>query len=232
MFSSLVIAFREGFEAVLVIGIILTYLKQTNRTKLSKFVLWGTAAGAVISIIGGYIGFNEAQELEEAAEELFEGIMMLIASGLIGFFVVWMANQNKNINSSIKNSVDKSSTGMGLFILAFLSVFREGIEVITFILAKVSEHASLIAAGTAIGLIIAVLAGYVIFKTSVKLNIKAIFKILGVVLIFMGAELFGEGLEKLIPAGGEALESVGMIIFGVMSLVYFLKEDIKKILGR
>jgi high-affinity iron transporter len=232
MFSSLIIAFREGFEAVLVVGIILTYLQQTNRTKISKFVLWGTIAGTLISIVGGYIGFNEAQGLEEAGEELLEGIMMLISSGLIAFFVVWMANQNKNISSSIKNSVDKSSTGLGLFILAFLSVFREGAEIITLILTKVSQHASSIALGTAIGIVLAMLIGYIIFKTSVKLNIKVIFKVLGVILIFMGAELFGESLVKFIPAGGEVLENVGMVSFGLISFIYFLKEDINKIVKK
>jgi high-affinity iron transporter len=102
MLSSLVLSFREGFEAVLVIGIILTYLKQTNKEKLVKFVYYGTMLGVLVAVIGGYIGFKEAKELEEEGEKLFEAIMMLVASGLIGFYVVWMSNQNKNISQNIK----------------------------------------------------------------------------------------------------------------------------------
>lgn len=232
MLSSLVLSFREGFEAVLVVWIILTYLKQTNKEKLAKFVYYGAILGVLVAFIGGYIGFKEAQGLEEEGEKLFEAVMMLVASWLIGYFVVWMSDQNKNISQSIKSSVDKTSTGFGLFILTFLSVFREGVELIAFILTKVSENASSVAAGTGIGVILAVLLGYALFKTSVKLNIKIVFKILGIVLIFVGAELFGEGLAKLIPSVGELLEEGGAILFGGISLIYFLKEDLKRLFKR
>lgn len=232
MLSSLVLSFREGFEAVLIVGIILAYLKQTNKEKLTKFVYYGTMLGILVAIIGGYIGFKEAQGLEEEGEEFFGAIMMLVASGLIGYFVVWMSNQNRNISQSIKSSVDKTSTGLGLFVLAFLSVFREGIELIAFILTKVSEKASSVAAGTGIGILLAVILGYALFKTSVKLNIKIIFKVLGIILIFVGAELFGEGLAKLIPAAGEFLEEGGAVLFGGISLLFFLKEDLKRLFNR
>lgn len=232
MISSLVLSFREGLEAVLVIGIILTYLTQNNKQKLVKYVYWGTMLGILTGVIGGYIGFNEAKELEEKGEDLFQAIMMLVSAGLIGYFVVWMSKQNKNISQSVRNSVDKASTGFGLFVLAFLSVVREGIELIAFILTKVSANASNVALGTALGIILAVIVGYLIFKTSLKLNLKIIFKILGIILIFIGAELFGEGMTKLIPSAGELLEESGSILFGAIAMIYFLKDDIKKLLKR
>lgn len=232
MLSSLILSFREGLEAVLVVGIILTYLTQINKQKLAKYVYWGTMLGVLVGVIGGYIGFTEAKEMEEEGEELFEAIMMLVSSGLIGYFVVWMANQNRNISQSIRSSVDKASTGFGLFILAFLSVVREGIELVAFILTKVSENASSIALGTGIGIILAVALGYGIFKTSLKFNLKVIFKILGIALIFIGAELFGESLAKLVPALGELLEEGGAILFGGISILYFLKDDIRTLIKR
>lgn len=228
MFQSGLLSFREVLEAVLVIGIMLTYLSQNNKKNLSKFVYLGGILGLGVSLIGGFIGFSEAKELEDGSEAIFEGIMMLVASGLIAYFVVWMSNQNKNISSGIKSSVDKNSTGLGLFVLAFLSVFREGIELVAFILSKLSESASDVALGTGIGLVFAILVGYIIFKTSVKLNLKIVFKILGLVLIFIGAELFGESLVKLIPLANEGLEEIAAILFGGISLLYFLKNDISK----
>lgn len=228
MLSNIVLSFREGLEAVLVVGIILTYLLQNNKQRLVKYVYLGTMFGVMVSVIGGYIGFSEAKELKEEGEELFEAVMMLVASGLIGYFVVWMANQNRNITQSVRNNVDKVSTGLGLFILVFLSVFREGMELVVFILTKVNENASSAAAGTAIGIVMAIIIGYLIFKTSLKLNIKVIFKIFGIMLIFVGAELFGEGLSKLIPSAGEILEEGGAVLFGGFSLLYFLKDNLKK----
>lgn len=157
---------------------------------------------------------------------------MLLSSGLIAYFIVWMANQNRNIASSLKNSVDKNATGFGLLILSFLSVFREGIELVIFILTKIDEHLSNVAFGTALGIVLSIIVGYAIFKTSLKLNLKVIFKALGVILIFIGAELMGEGLVKFIPFGGELLEIIGAGLFIVVSLIYFLKDDINKYLKR
>jgi len=232
MLSSALLSFREGFEAVLIVGIILTYLKQTNKKNLSTFVFWGGIIGILISLVGGFVGFKKAQGMEEAGEAIFEGVMMLLASGLISYFVVWMARQNRNIAVNLKTSVDRTSTGWGLFTLTFLSVFREGLELVTFILTKVSEQASTVAFGTIVGIILAVALGIVLFKTSTKLNVKMIFKVLGLILIFIGAELFGEGLVKFFPAGGEALEVSGAILFAIFSLIYFLKDDLKQVLKR
>ncbi|MFV9510336.1 FTR1 family iron permease [Tepidibacillus sp. LV47] len=229
MFSSMFLSFREGLEAVLIVGIILTYLVQIKKENLSKYVYSGATIGIFISLIGGFIGFKEAQELEEAGEELFEGIMMLISSGLIGYFVVWMATQNRNMAKSLKTSIDKQNTGWGLFVLSFLSVLREGMELVTFTLTKVSENAITIASGTVIGIILAIIVGYLVFKTSLKLNLKIIFQVLGVILIFIGAELLGEGLVKLIPSGAELLETSSAILFAGISLIYFLKDDLYKI---
>jgi len=227
MSSSLLLSFRECFEAVLIIGIIITYISQTGKQKLKPYVYYGAIAGLVVSLISGFISFNEAKELEEDGEEIFEGIMMLLASGLISYFVVWMANQNKNIASSLKDSVDKKSTAFGLFLLAFLSVFREGLELVIFTLTKINENASTIALGTVIGFGLAIVVGLIIFKTSMKLNIKWIFKVLGLIIIFIGADLLGEGLTKFFPNGGEVLEIVPCIIYSGLSLIYFLKDDFK-----
>lgn len=232
MLSSLLLSFREGFEAVLIVGIILTYLSQTNKKRLSLFVYWGVFAGAVLSVVGGLLSFNEAQRLEESSKGIFEAYMMLIASGLIAYFVVWMSNQNRNISSSIKNNVDKNSTAVGLFLLTFLSVFREGVELITFLLAKVSENAVSVAAGTSIGIILAVALGIILFKTSAKLNIKIIFKILGIILIFLGADLFGEAATKLISTTLLPLEDICSVLFAGISLLYFLKDDFRRLLKR
>lgn len=232
MLSSLLLSFREGFEAVLIVGIILTYLSQTNKKRLSLFVYWGVFAGVILSVVGGLLSFNEAQRLEESRKEIFEACMMLIASGLIAYFVVWMSNQNRNISLSIKNNVDKNSTVIGLFLLTFLSVFREGVELITFLLAKVSENAVSVATGTFTGIILAVALGIILFKTSVKLNIKIIFKILGIILIFLGADLFGEATTKLISTTLLPLEDIGSVLFAGISLLYFLKDDVRRLIKK
>jgi len=48
--SALLIALREGVEASLVVGIILVYLSRTGRQHLARFVWYGVAAAAALSL--------------------------------------------------------------------------------------------------------------------------------------------------------------------------------------
>jgi len=228
MFSNLVLAFRESLEAVLIVGIILATLTRQNKQSLKPYVIAGALSGILISILAGAVLFLSAQGLEEETMELFEGGMMLVASGLIAYFVIWMAQQNQNISASITSSVSKTSTGLGLAGLAFLGVFREGLELVIFTMANLSTQATDIALGTLSGIILAIIAGFLIFKSTVKLNLGWIFKGLGLVLIYIGAELLEEGLIKLIPSVS-AFED--LIFFGyiIVALVIFFKTDLFKV---
>ncbi len=232
MVSSLFLSFRESLEAALIIGIILTYLFQANRKDLTRFVYYGALLGTAVSLIGGLIGFREAQELGEEGEEIFGSIMMLLASGLIAYFIVWMSSQANSISSDIKNKINGNTTAIGLLVLSFLSVFREGMELCIFALTKISEKASDVALGSGLGLVLAILLAYIIFKSSIKFNLKLIFKILGFILIYLGAEMFAEGVLKLAKLGEEPYEDILMALFAIPSLYFFLKNDIKRFLKK
>lgn len=232
MVSSLLLSFRESLEAALVIAIILVYLFQSERKNLVRFVYYGAFLGLAVSLIGGFIGFREARELDEKGEELFEGIMMLLASGLIAYFIVWMGSQANSISTDIKNKVSNNTNALGLLLLSFLSVFREGMELCIFTLSKISEKASDVALGTGLGIVLAVLLTYIIFKSSIKFNLKLIFRVLGFILIYLGAEMFAEGILKLTELGDEPFEMIFIALFAIPSLYFFLKNDIKKFLKR
>lgn len=227
MIDSLFLSLREGLEAALIIGIILSQLVRLERKDLAKFVYIGAILGFIVSAVGGLIGFTEAQEAEEASEEIFEGIMMLLSAGLIAYFILWL-HRNHGSTSSVTSKVTKNTNGIGLLVLSFLSVFREGMELVIFNLTQITESAFLVATGSIIGIVLAIAIAVVIFKTSVKLNLGLIFKGLGIVLILVGGEMFGEGLEKLFD-GGEMLETIGLLVFIVFSLSIFLKKDIQKL---
>lgn len=140
MAGCLLLSLREGLEAALIIGIILAQLVRTGRKDLTKMVYIGALLGFIVSAVGGIIGFNEAQEAEKASEEIFEGIMMLLSSGLIAYFILWI-HRNHGNTSSVAKKVKRSTSAIGLLILSFLSVFREGLELVIFNLTKITESA-------------------------------------------------------------------------------------------
>ena len=93
MFSSFMITFREGLEAFLIVGIILAYLVQTRRTELNKYV-YGATGLAIVGSLAAAVVFNLlAIQFEGRNEELFEGIVMLVAAVILTSMIIWMARE-------------------------------------------------------------------------------------------------------------------------------------------
>jgi high-affinity iron transporter len=231
MTSSIIISFRESLEAVLITGIILATLTRQQKQALKPYVIIGALLGVVVSVLGGALLFTSAQGLPEETMELIEGVMMLVASGLIAYFVVWLSTQTSSISKSISDTVSKKSTGFGLALLAFLGVFREGLELVVFTMAKLSTQANELAIGTGIGITAAILLGVLVFKTSIKLNLTWIFKALGLILILIGADLLAKGLVKL-NFRLNGFETVIMVLYAVVALVFFFKSDLLKLIAK
>ena len=98
--AELIIVFREVLEASLIIGILYTFLKQTNQEE-SIVKLWqGVLVALVVSIIGSFVFQQFAGGFQGQAEKLFEGVVMIVAASVLGTVIVWMA-KNKNIAEDI-----------------------------------------------------------------------------------------------------------------------------------
>lgn len=202
-----IITFRETLEAALIIGIILAYLVKIKRTNYNNTVYLAIVSAIVTSILGAFLFNSLAGGFEGRAEEIFEGIAMLFAAFLITFMILWMMKQ-KHIVLELHNKVDaeiKEEHKIGLFFLVFISVLREGIETVIFLGAAsfaVSSENSII--GALLGIITAMILGYLFFVIGKKINIKKFFNVTSVILIFFAAGLTAHGVHefqeaKLLP---------------------------------
>ncbi len=206
MLSALLITFREGLEAALIIGIILAYLVSTGNRDRSKAVWIGTGLAVVISLVVGVVIYFSAGQLEGRSEEIFEGIATLTAAGVLTWMIFWMRKQavniKKHLHAQIQSALGSGST-FGLLGLAFIAVVREGIETVLFLFAavRVSESALLSALGGILGLAIAIGVGYGIYKGTSKLNLSTFFKVTGLLLILFAAGLLAYGIHELQEAG-------------------------------
>ncbi len=199
MIPSFIITFRETLEAALVIGIVLGYLIKTKQTKYNNVVYIGIVAGIVASIIGAFLFSNMAGGFEGRAEEIFEGVTMLVGAVLLTTMIFWMMKQRHiahEIEQRVAAQVAKSYN-LGLFLLVFISVLREGIETVIFLSAAsfVSTDNNII--GALIGIIAAVFLGYAIFVGSLRINIKKFFSITSILLILFAAGLVAHGVHEL-----------------------------------
>ena len=200
--AELIIMFREVLEASLIIGILYTYLKKSGNNSSIK-MLWGGVFSAIfVSIIASIIFQMIAGGFEGNASKIFEGIIMIIASIVLTTMIIWMA-QNKNISEDLKNQAKESlSSGFkyGLFTLAFVAVFREGVEIILFLYAiGIKDGISVFP--SVIGSLLGLFAGYIIFVQGVKIPLKQFFNVTSVFLIFVAAGMLTYGVHELESGG-------------------------------
>ena len=232
--AELIIIFREVLEASLIIGILFTYLKKSGNDGSLKMLWSGVAFAIIISILVSFLFQNIAGGFQGNSSKIFEGVVMILASIVLTTMIIWMA-QNNNISEDLKNKAKESlSSGFkyGIFMLAFVAVFREGVEIILFLYAialkdGISIFPSII--GTLLGL----LAGYAIFVQGIKIPLKKFFNVTSTFLIFVAAGMLTYGVHELesggvIPYIGGELETEGTSITATRINGEFKKFDISE----
>ena len=93
----------------------------------------------VLSVVVGLVLFNTIGGLEEPAEQIFEGIAMLVAAGVVTWMLFWMRRTAANIKGELHAGVDRALMNggiLGLSVLAFTAVIREGIETALFLMGQ------------------------------------------------------------------------------------------------
>lgn len=230
MLSSLLITLREGLEAVLIIAIILAYLVRTNHRQAFKPVWLGTTLAVVLSLIVGAVIYLSTGVLEGRTEQIFEGLAMVTATGVLTWMIFWMRKQavsiKTHLHAQIQSALGKGSS-LGLVGLAFVAVAREGIETVLFLFAatRVAESPSLSIVGSILGLTIAIGIGYSIYKGTSRLNLRVFFNVTGLLLILFAAGLLAHGIHEFHEAG-----VIPPVVEHLWDINYILPE--KSVFGR
>ena len=212
MLPTYLLSLREGLEAALIIGIVLGALAKIRRTDLAPAVWLGTLSAVGVSILTAGLLTAFGMSLEETSEQIFEGVTMLLAAGILTWMIFWMGKQGRFLKGDLEEGVNKAATSTGtraVFWLAFLAVVREGVELALFVTAAffvgdktvVSNNVTQTLAGTILGLGTAILLGYTIFATTVRLDLRRFFQVTGLLLILFAAGLVAHGVHEFNEVG-------------------------------
>ncbi|MFQ6617078.1 MAG: FTR1 family protein, partial [Fidelibacterota bacterium] len=200
MLASVLITLREGMEAFLIIGILLGYLKKINQAKFNKYI-WAGMLSAIVASIFLALAFQAlAIQFEGRSAFIFEIVVALFAVCVLTWMVLWMQRQSRTIKADLEHRVDLAiSTGSiyALAGLAFISVLREGLETVLFLGALVKQSGPGLLPGTILGLAIAAVIAFLIFKTAIRLNLKWFFIATGSLLILIAAGLIAHAVAAL-----------------------------------
>ncbi|GAB4418435.1 MAG: FTR1 family protein [Anaerolineales bacterium] len=205
MLPSYLLSLREGIEAALIIGIVLGALRKMRRTEFAPAVWMGVVSAVLLSIAGGVALTLLGLSFEGAAEEIFEGITMLLAAGVLTWMIFWMSRQARTIKGDLENEVHQAAFKGGkraLFMLAFLAVMREGIELALFLAASTfATNAQQTLLGAILGLGTAVLLGWSLFASTIRLDLRRFFQVTGFLLILFAAGLVAHGIHEFNEVG-------------------------------
>lgn len=202
--QALIMAFREGLEAFLVVVILLKFLDKTNNKGLKKNVWHGMFAGIIISLIFGMILMMISSFIggTDATAKLWESIASFFAVVLITTFIIWMINHMDKITHHIENKAILNLSAKGIFLIAFFMVIREGVEIAIFSFAGKYSIMPVI-----LGIILSVGLVVLIHYSIVKIKLKTIFAVTLIYLILQVGFLAGYSIHE----GLSASKELGMI---------------------
>ena len=134
--ASFAIIFREGLEAVLILGAIMTYLEASRNGRFKPYVHYGVIA-AIAATAATWFVASYLIEISGADRELIEAIAALSATAVLFYVSFWILNkiEHKKWMEFVKAKVWQATTTGGVMVfvmLSFFTVYREGFETVLF----------------------------------------------------------------------------------------------------
>lgn len=205
---SLLIILREGFEAILIITAIITYLVKTGNQDKVKVIYNACLTAILVSILTAVL-VKWVFNISAASQELIEGITMLFAAVVLFGVSYWMISKAEAekwqlyIKKKLQSSLSSGSV-KALWLTSFLAVFREGAETVLFYaaLGVNADLKSMMVIGTGFftGAILLAIVYYLMKFSSTKIPMRIFFALSGSLLYVMSFSFVGNGILELVEA--------------------------------
>ncbi|MGM3176096.1 iron uptake transporter permease EfeU [Dickeya lacustris] len=207
MFVPLLIMFREGLEAALIVSLIASYLKRTQREHWMGAVWAGVGLALALCLGLGVVINATTGEFPQKQQELFEGVVAVVAVVILTWMVFWMRKVSRSVRLHLECAVDNALNagkrqGWALVAMVFFAVAREGLESVFFLLAAFEQDVGIAAPiGAVLGLVCAVVVGALIYWGGVKLQLARFFKWSSLFILFVAAGLAAGAIRAFHEAG-------------------------------
>jgi high-affinity iron transporter len=204
MAESFLIALREGFEAALVVAIVLAFVRR-QAPEHTRAVWAGTVGALVVATVTGLILHMTIDGLEGVARLRTFAAICLVAAGLLTWMIFWMRKHSRALKGELEARASHAlvtGSSFGLTMVAFAAVLREGLETALFLLSATSAaDAGQVVAGTLLGLAAATVLGVLVYHGSSRVDMRRFFQITGALIILFAAGLMAKAVFFLQAAG-------------------------------
>jgi high-affinity iron transporter len=203
-FDATIIVLREGLEALLVVVALLSFVKQSGNSDKSGFVWGGAVFGLVASIaLGLVIHFTLGKAFSGEHRELMEGISGLFAAAMLLYVSYWLHSKSslgawhKYISERTTRALATGSL-VGLGLLSFLAVFREGGETVLFLIGMTGRISTGdLTLGLAYGFVALAIVGVLLTVAGVKLPMRPFFAVASLLTFYLCFKFIGTGIHAL-----------------------------------
>jgi high-affinity iron transporter len=213
MLQALLVTFREGIEAFLIVGVVSAYLRKTGRAGLIRGVHIGLLVSLVTCSVGAWLW------LEVPNQPLYEGIAALVAAAVVGGFLIQMLRVGRQMRGEIETRVNRLAGEQGapasaraiagVALVTALLVTREGLEAVFFVgvqalalrAGQVHMQAVLVASGAALGLVLAGVVAWAWTRFGRRINLGVLLKVTSLFLALFLVQLVVYGVHELAESG-------------------------------
>ena len=199
MLQAFIIVLREGFEAFLIVAIILAYLRRTGKPALAGAVHAGIAAAVLASAVLGWA------LMQGANLPLWEAALGFLALPLVVGLVVHMWRAGPRLRGQIEERIEASasrpatrSAAAGVFLFTALMISREGMET-ALLLFQVRQGQLL--AGAALGILGAAAMAWLWTRVGHAIDLRRFFQVTGIFLLLFAAQIALTSFHELTEAG-------------------------------
>jgi len=227
VFETLLIVWRESLEAALIVGVLLTYLARSGQRSGIPYVWAGSLLAVLAALACGVASNDAASHLDADLQELVQAGILFLAVAVLTWMVLWMHRNAAGLGGDLRRKADQAlATGrlVGVATIAFVAVFREGLETVLFLWGVLVQRADLtalpfVAAGLG-GAALAIATAWLFFRGFRFLSLRRFFRVTGVLLLLVAAGLLVSGVNKLIGLG-----YLSPIVSQVWSTAWLVRDD-------
>jgi high-affinity iron transporter len=202
--GSLLIFAREGLEGTLICSILLTYLASAGRRDLFRYIFLGAGLAVVLATAAGillWVILGGPRYIDSPGQTWFETGVFAVAVTVLTYMTFWMRRHSRNMGRELREKVSgavSGGSGIALGLIAFVTVGREAVETVIFMLAIAYTSSPVqLVIGAVIGLAIALGVSYAMFRVGLRLNLGRFFAIVGSLLMVVAAGLLSDLVQNL-----------------------------------
>lgn len=207
--QSFILLLREGLEAILVVGALITFLVKTGAGHRRRDIHIGVGAAIGVSLVTAFL-IETVFRLSTARQELLEGFTMVAAAVMLFYVSYWLltkvevAKWNAFMKAQVTTALS-SGSALALASVAFLAVYREGFETVLFYKALMLSGGAgslfPILAGMAVGSLVLVVVYVAINRFGVRLPLRPFFTVTSSFLYYMAFVFAGKAVAELQEGG-------------------------------